>query len=79
MRYVEGDGSYGTMTYEEARNLVQSKRRDINPNPGFIQQLRVWDIIKDKLDDPDYYPEYRHWRMSHEAKIIASMPFKLCN
>ena len=54
-----------------ACNLVRNQGREININPGFRQQLRIWDLIKDDWDNRETYAEYRYWRMANHAGIIS--------
>jgi protein-tyrosine phosphatase len=69
---------YQNLNYHEAREFVQTRRGDINPNAGFVQQLQVWDQIKDNWEDREAGSAYRYWRMAHDAGIIARI-FKICH
>lgn len=59
------------LTYSEARELVQEIRPGININPGFVQQLQIWDIIKHNWENRAAYAEYRYWKMAHNAALVA--------
>ena len=61
----------GGLTLREALNLIRTKRSSVCPNPGFYQQLKLWDIIKYNWEERDLYPEYRYWRMATSAGIIS--------
>ena len=39
------------ITVERALDKVKAKRPCVNPNPGFMAQLRLWEAMKWKLDD----------------------------
>jgi protein-tyrosine phosphatase len=65
---------YSGLDYFAARKMVQEIRRDININPGFAQQLQVWDIIKYDWENRRNYPEYQYWKMAHSAGLIARTP-----
>lgn len=70
---------FAQMSFMEARRKVQRKRSDININPGFTQQLHVWDIVKNNWENRETYPEYRSWKMSFAGYVLASifpLPFE---
>lgn len=39
------------MKFDDALNLVRGKREKINPNPGFVKQLREYE--KECLEQPN--------------------------
>ena len=45
--------------YEEAYNFARSKRRVIAPNPGFVQQLQLYWIMKYTVDTNN--SEYKNY------------------
>ena len=57
----------------EACNFVRNEGREININPGFRQQLQIWDLIKDDWDNRETFPEYRYWRMAHHAGLVSRL------
>lgn len=70
--------SYRNLSFEDARLLVRNYRQNINPNHGFVQQLHVWNAIKDDWENRESSPEYRHWRTAFRAKVVTStFPLKL--
>jgi dual specificity phosphatase 12 len=65
------------LTLGEAYRHVQQIRRDIHINPGFVQQLEIWDIVKHNWENRYNYAEYRYWRMAYYAGLIARTPISL--
>jgi dual specificity phosphatase 12 len=59
------------ISFDEACNLIRDHGREIYINPGFRQQLQIWDLIKYDWDNRETYAEYRYWKMANHAGIIS--------
>jgi len=59
------------LTFDQAHERVREIRQQIEINPGFIRQLRVWEVIKDDFPNRRTYPEYKLWKMSLHNKVMA--------
>ena len=59
------------MDFESALSKVKKIRQDIDINPGFVEQLKVWDKIKDHWENRFEYPEYRYWIMANHAGVLS--------
>ncbi|XP_057326278.1 dual specificity protein phosphatase MPK-4 [Microplitis mediator] len=64
------------MTYEDAYELVKSKRRFVGPNPGFIAQLKLYEKMGYTIDHDNV--EFKMYRLQiaadnvRKAKILPS-------
>lgn len=59
------------LTFDEAYARVRAIRPQVKINSGFIRQLKVWEVIKDDFPNRRTYPEYKLWRMSSHAGVMA--------
>jgi len=65
------------LTFDQAYEKVREIRQQIKINPGFIRQLKVWEVIKDDFPNRRTYPEYKLWKMSLHNKVMAGNPPRL--
>jgi protein-tyrosine phosphatase len=63
-----------SMTLDRAYNRLRGIRPQVKINPGFIRQLKVWDVVKDDFNNRREYPEYKLWKMNRDAGVIAGTP-----
>ena len=62
---------YHDMDFDTALAYVQHRRKGINPNPGFVQQLRVWEYIKHDWNKRSQYAPFQHWKQAYRSGIIT--------
>lgn len=69
------------MSLNQAYDRLRELRPQVKINPGFVRQLKVWDVIKDDFDNRREYPEYKLWKINREAGVIAGIhshpPFEI--
>jgi dual specificity phosphatase 12 len=61
------------MSAEEAMAFVKEKRAWINPNPGFLRQLSLFQDLGYKIDEEDEkYMQYKQEVEQHRGKSIST-------
>lgn len=65
------------MEYSSAFELVRSKRRFVQPNSGFIAQLKLWHLMGYHID-VDYH-EYKLYRLRLAGDQMRKGKARLCS
>ena len=45
------------------------------PNAGFMEQLKLWEMMEYKLDDS--CKKYRAYKLRHQAKLMKGMMYSI--